>query len=192
MIFSNNYIETKELRKNGIRCGNNCKIHETALVLNPKNLILGNNIRIDARCNLINKNKIYIGNYVTIGPNCLMNTSNKIIKIKKYTHFSDNVRIYCTSELHRNTLIAGPYQQSKKTKKRSSNILISEYCMLASNTIVLPYGKFNKGSSVGTSSIVHKELKSWTIYYGNPLSEVGKRAIKAKSSSKKTSNGKKK
>ena len=36
MIFSNNYIETKELRKNGIRCGNNCKIHETVLVLNPK------------------------------------------------------------------------------------------------------------------------------------------------------------
>lgn len=174
-MFINKYLKSKDLRKAGIKCGDGCEVHETCLVLNSKKFILGNNVRIDARCNFINKNKIIINNFATISPNCIFNTSTKIIKIGKYAHLSDNVRIYCASEIQSAVKIAGKFGENKKKNIRLANIQIGDYCIIASNTLIIPFAHLSKGSSVGANSVVNKKLNSWTVYYNNPLKELKKR-----------------
>ena len=179
MVFSNRYIKSKELKDYGIKCGKNCLVHESVLILNNKNLILGNNVRIDARCNIINSGKMFIGNYVSIAPNCIFWTSNKYINIGDYAHLSDNVRIYCTNEIQNKSLIVGPFSKmTKKVKRRLSNIIISPYSIIGSASLIIPFAKFNRGSCVGANSMVNKELKAWTTHFGVPLREISKRRFR--------------
>ena len=48
---SNYWITSKELKKRGIKCGENCKIHSTAIVTHPDKLVLG---KCKNRCVLFN------------------------------------------------------------------------------------------------------------------------------------------
>ena len=82
--MNNKYLNTKDLKKLGVRCGKNCQVHETVIANNYKKIILGSNVRIDAYSILITKNMdIKIGSYIHIGSHCYL-SGQKGIEMKNF------------------------------------------------------------------------------------------------------------
>ena len=63
-MLPNYFSEEKDLRKFGIKCGSNCRMHSTVIVSHPENLKLGNNVRIGSNATILPVN---IGHGAVIG-----------------------------------------------------------------------------------------------------------------------------
>ena len=52
---------------------------------------------------------------------------------------------------------------------------LEEHCLIFANAVILPGVTVGRGAVVAAGSIVHRPLKSWGIYGGNPLVQIGRR-----------------
>ena len=183
-----NYLKTKELRKLGIRCGQNCSVHSSCIITSPKNLELGRNVRIDAFTLINSRTKIKVGSYVHIGSHVFLYSGEKGIELKNFSAVSSGVKIYAFTDDYSGEDFFGPFNKSKLKKfSKSEKIVINKYCIIGSNAVILPGAKFGIGSVVGTLSLVFSKLKSWSVYHGNPSRLI---SLRSKNLKKKIKNSK--
>ena len=181
--MKNQYFTNSELKILGVKFGKNCKVHLTANILNPKNLILGNDIRIDAFCNLINKKKIIIKNKVHIGPFCHLGSSNMEIFIDSFSGLSAAVKIYTGAEDFSGRSFFGPHNKIKN-KNKNKKLIIAKYSVIGANTIILPNSIIPEGCVVGANCVVNQKLKKWSVYRNNDLKLIMSRSKNVKKKTK--------
>lgn len=173
-MFSKEFHNEKCLKKIGIKCGKNCKIHHTAIITHPENLILKSNVRIDAFTIIVNPKKVKIGNYIHIGSHALLHAGQDEIILKDYAGVSSGVKIFTHTDDYTGDDFYSCFNKSKKTGIKSK-IVLSKYCLVGTNSVIVPKTYFSEGSTLGPLSFVAKKLKSWTMYWGNPAREYSKR-----------------
>lgn len=177
--MSTNFFHKEDyLKKIGIKCGKGCRVHSTAIITNPKNLILGKNIRIDAFTIIISVKKIYIKNFIHIGPYVLLHSGGGQIKLDSFSGISAGVKIFTHTDDYTGNQFYSPFNADGKTSGKRSNILIKKYSILGTNTIIIPGAKFGEGTVVGAQSLVYQKLDPWTTYFGLPLKKIAKRQKK--------------
>ena len=178
-MTNNKYFSSKELRKLGANCGQNCLIHQTVIINNFKNIKLGNNVRIDAYSILITSNeKIEIGSYVHIGAHCYL-SGQKGIKMKNFSGLGQGVKIYSVNDDYSGLSLTNPTTFVKqKNKESEGKVIIGKHVNIGANSIVLPNIKIGDGASIGSLSLVKKSLKGWYIYFGVPAKPLFKRSNK--------------
>lgn len=163
-IFKNKYLNSRKLKSLGIKCGENCEVHETVLILDFKKLILGSNIRIDPFCNFVNsqliciEEKTHISSYVQI-------YATKKVTIGKSCGIGSGVKIFTSNDNFTLNKQTGPFADKKKKKLfKEENLKIKDYAQIASNSLVIPGAKIQEGSVAGAYSFINKPLNKWTIY----------------------------
>ena len=172
----NFYHEENELRKLGISCGRNCKIHSTVIITHPQNLKLGSNIRIDSFTTQVNPKKIRIGNFIHIGSHSLLHAGAEEIHLKDYAGISSGVKIFTQTDDYSGKNFYGPFNKNSKRSGKIKKITLSKYCILGTNAVVIPEAEFGEGCVIGSQSLVSSKLKSWHIYYGVPIRALAKRS----------------
>lgn len=165
----NFFHDENYLRKLGIKCGKNCKIHSTVVITDPKKIELGNNVRIDAFCLIISVKKIKIGSYIHLGPYAYLHSGGGKIIIEDFAGISAGVKIFTLQDDYSGKYYTGPFNKNSKLSLRTSNILVKKYCSINTNAVVTPPAKFGTGCVVGANSTVNISLDPWKIYYGFPL-----------------------
>ena len=176
--MNNKYLNTKDLKKLGVRCGKNCQVHETVIANNYKKIILGSNVRIDAYSILITKNMdIKIGSYIHIGSHCYL-SGQKGIEMKNFSGLGQGVKIYSVNDDYSGMSLTNPTTNSKNRKKveQTGKVVIGKHVNIGANSIVLPNVKIGNGASVGSLSLVKNNLKGWFVYFGIPVLPLFKRS----------------
>lgn len=110
---------------------------------------------------------IEIGNDVYIGPGSNIIAAISTIRIGNKVMFGPNVTILAGD--HR-TDIVGSYMKDvvEKLPENDLDVTIEEDVWIGANTVILKGVTIGKGSVVGASSVVLKDIPPYSIYVGNP------------------------
>ena len=173
---NNNYfLESKDLREMGVKCGKNCLIHSTVIILNPKKLSLGKNVRIDAYSVIINVKPVIVKDYIHVGAHVLLHANKKSIILRDYCGVSAGVKIFTSTDDYSGKQFYGPYNKMSNLSTKSDTIDIKKFVIIGTNSVVVPGAKFSIGSVVGSLSFANIKLEPWFVYFGMPMRKLSKR-----------------
>jgi len=176
MRENNNYfLNSKDLKGMGVKCGKNCLIHSSVIILNPKKLLLGSNVRIDAYSIIINVKPVVIENYIHVGAHVLLQANKKSIILRDYCGVSAGVKIFTSTDDYSGKQFYGPYNKKSNLSCKSDLIDIKKFVIIGTNSIVVPGAKFSIGSVVGALSFANIKLEPWFVYLGMPMRKLSKR-----------------
>ena len=162
------FLNNKKLKSLKFKSlGKNVKISSNVTIIGAKKIKIGNNVRIDDYTILsVQEGSLEIGSNVHIGGQSYLGCVGGII-IKNNVNISQGVKIY--SKIN-------DYLNGRKFNKTIKvPVKIFNEVIIGSNSVVIGKCKINTGATVGALSFVKEDLKSWTIYAGNPVKMIKKR-----------------
>lgn len=162
------FLNDKQLKNLKFKSlGRNIKISSNVTIIGAKKIVIGNNVRIDDYTILsVQEGFLKIGSNVHIGGQSYLGCAGGII-IKNNVNISQGVKIY--SKIN-------DYLDGRKFNKTNKvPVKIFNEVIIGSNSVVIGKCKINTGATVGALSFVKEDLKSWTIYAGNPVKMIKKR-----------------
>jgi galactoside O-acetyltransferase len=59
---------------------------------------------------------------------------------------------------------------------KKGKVIINEHVIIGAGSVILPNVEIGEGVSIGALSLVNSNLKSWTLYIGNPLKKLSKKS----------------
>jgi galactoside O-acetyltransferase len=65
---------------------------------------------------------------------------------------------------------------SQFTNATGGMVTLKKHVIIGSGSVVLPKVTINEGTSVGALSLVTKDLKDWSIYFGSPAKRLRNRS----------------
>ena len=102
----------------------------------------------------------------------------KGIELKKYCGVSSGVKIFSSTDDYTGKNFFGPYNKNSKNDTLSKKIVLKKYCIIGTNSVVIPNAEFGEGSVIGALSLASKKLEKWSIYFGQPLKYLMPRSKK--------------
>ncbi len=162
------FLNNKQLKNLKFKSlGRNIKISSNVTIIGAKKIKIGNNVRIDDYSILsVQEGFLEIGSNVHIGGQSYLGCAGGVI-IKNNVNISQGVKIY--SKIN-------DYLDGRKFNKTiKAPVKIFNEVIIGSNSVVIGKCKINTGATVGALSFVKEDLKSWTIYAGNPVKMIKKR-----------------
>ncbi len=110
-------------------------------------------------------NRFVVGDSSKINKRTLIDCRGGYIHIGKNVDIAQDCRLW--------TMEHDPQSNTYETK--TGNIIIEDYCWLASNVTVLPGVTIGKGAVVASGAVVTKDVASMTIVAGVPAKKIGER-----------------
>jgi len=162
----NSELLTKnELSKiNFKKIGSNIKISKNVTIIGAKNISIGSNVRIDDYTIISAlEGKLNIGSNVHIGGQSYFGCGGEV-QIGNNIHISQGVKVYSKVDNY----LEYDDEPSVILKK----VLIKDKVIIGSGTVIVGNVTINEGTTIGALSFVKKNLNSWSIYGGNPLSFI--------------------
>lgn len=155
-VYLGDFMYLNALSRDGIRLGNNVRIHEhgwiqaTSTLDNPgKGLVIGDDTYIGPR------SYIGAGGGITIGGNVLMGASVNLL-----------------AEDHRFQAPGQPISTQGLTRK---GIVIEDDVWIGNGVIVLDGVTIGRGAVVGAGSVVTRDIPPDTVAVGNPCRMIARR-----------------
>tara|TARA_B100000579_G_C22537985_1_gene713877 strand:- start:35 stop:544 length:510 start_codon:yes stop_codon:yes gene_type:complete len=166
--MNDKFINKNLLKKYGFKkLGSNIKISQNATIIGEKNIEIGNNVRIDDYTIISAKEgRLKIGSNVHIGGQCYLGCAGGI-NINNNINISQGVKIYSKIDDYLN------FTKFNKTIK--GHVKVMSNVIIGSGSIILGKCTINQGTTIGALSFVKKDLRSWSVYAGNPLKFIKKR-----------------
>ena len=166
------YNET-ELRGMGFNSlGANVLISKMARLYDPSTISIGNNVRIDDFCILTGD--IELGSHIHIGAYSALFGGGGI-KMHDFSGTSSRVSVYSTADSFDGSGMSNPCIPDKYRSVKSGLVEFKKHVLVGAGSVILPYTVLGEGASVGALSLVHCDLRSWSIYAGVPARMIGKR-----------------
>mgnify|MGYP006124906545 FL=1 len=174
---SSDYYSSKELKKLGFKkLGKNLEIKKSVNFFCCENIVIGNNVRIEDYSIITGRGKLKIGDYVHISSHCCL-LGKYGIDLGNYVTIAPGVKIFSGSDDYSGNEIYTSFLKDKKfLEKNRGRIKIGDYVIVGSNSVIMPNLNIEEGVAIGALSFVNKNLKSWTIYYGNKIVKGKKRS----------------
>jgi acetyltransferase-like isoleucine patch superfamily enzyme len=70
----------------------------------------------------------------------------------------------------------GPMAPIGSTNLNIKKTVLSDYSIIATQSIIFPGCNLAEGSVLGAMSLAHRPLKPWTVYFGIPAVPIKKRS----------------
>ena len=160
--MNSEFLSEESLKKLQFKkLGTNIKISKNVTIIGEKNVSLGSNIRIDDFTIIsANNGNLDIGSNVHIGGQSYFGCSGDI-KIGSNVNISQGSRFYSKINEYLEFEPGNNYVLKK--------ITIKDNVIIGSGTVVIGQCTIEEGTTVGALSFVKDNLKSWSIYAGNPI-----------------------
>ena len=176
-MSNNNFSWNEKIKKELKYCGENVYIGKNVVLTNPSEVVLGDNVRIDP-FTLITTG-LNVGNYVQICSHVVLGGGNKHnITLGNWTFIGYGSKLFCASEDYSGEY--GPVNEYWGNNKIfRGDIVFKDYSGIASDVMVFPNVTIPEGCTIGAKSFIHtkNDLKSWSVFLGNPL-ELHKKRYK--------------
>ena len=88
------------------------------------------------------------------------------------------MKIFSSTDDYTGKNFFGPYNKNSKNDTLSKKIVLKKYCIIGTNSVVIPNAEFGEGSVIGALSLASKKLEKWSIYFGQPLKYLMPRSKK--------------
>jgi acetyltransferase-like isoleucine patch superfamily enzyme len=146
-------------------CGENVIIGKSVRIRNPEKVSIGSNTIIDDFTYI--SCELEIGEYCHISSNVHFGGGKSKITIGNYVGIATGCSIHgCSSDYMEISLDLPSVPEDKKYGGKCSPIIIEDYCLLGSHTVVLPGTHLPEGLATGAHMVVGgQKYKSWTLYY---------------------------
>ncbi len=159
-----------ELEKFGFSSfGENVLISKKASIYSPDRIKIGSNVRIDDFCIL--SGDIVIGNHVHIAAYSALFGSNGI-ELKDFSGISSRVTIYSSSDDYTGMYLTNPTVPAEYKKIYGGKVTLEKHVIVGASSVILPNVTLKEGSSIGAMTLITKDTKEWTIYFGIPAKEL--------------------
>lgn len=173
---SSDYYSIKDLKNFGFKkIGRNLQIKKSVKFFFSKNITIGSNVRIEDFSIITGRGKIQIGDYVQISSHCCL-LGKYGIKIGNYVTLAPGVKIFSgTDDYHGNDIYTSFLKNKKFKEKIRGKVIIKDYVIIGSNSVVMPKLTIEEGVAIGALSFVNKSLQEWNIYFGLNIKKSRKR-----------------
>lgn len=175
-MLQSKYLTEHDLSDFGFKgIGNNVRISEDARIYGPENIIIGNNVRIDDFTILSAVNgHIEIGDYVFIARNCHL--SGKYgITMQDFSSMAANTVIYSASDDYSGMFMTAQAIPQKYTNLIGGPVNIGRHVIIGASTVIIGAAQIGEGCSVGSLSLIIKDLDDWGVYAGIPVKRLKER-----------------
>jgi len=169
--MNKDFFEEDFLKKKNFRCiGHNIKISKNTTIIGEQNISLGSNVRIDDYTIISAENgSLTIGSNVHIGGQSYLGCSGNI-------EIGNNVNISQGSKLY--SKINNYLEFEKNNNFDLKKIIIKDNVIIGSSSVIIGKCTIEEGVTIGALSFVKENLKSWSVYAGNPIKFIKSRKKK--------------
>lgn len=161
--MNSEYLSEKDLKKINFKSlGQNVMISKNVTLIGENNISLGSNVRIDDYCIISsNEGHLKIGNDVHIGGQSYLGCAGNLT-IGNNINIAQGVKIY--TKINDYTSFDGD-----NNKFILGKIVIGDQVIIGSNSVLIGRCTIGEGATIGALSFVKSDLKSWSVYAGNPI-----------------------
>ena len=171
------YYTQEKLNKLGFKSiGKNVKISDKVSIYDCEQMTIGDNSRIDDFC--VISGNIQIGSNVHITPMCLIAGGIKGVILEDFTTLAYGVKIFSQSDDYTGETMTNSLIPKKFKREIIEKVLVKQYSIIGSNSVVMPGVILETGTSVGAMSLILSSTSAWGIYYGIPATRIKDRSKK--------------
>lgn len=176
------YLSTDQVTEFGFKhVGNNVLISDKASVYNANKISIGDNCRIDDFCLL--SGSLDIGSFTHLAPYCMLAGGESGIVVGHYVTFAYGAKVFSeTDDYSGKGLVGSLVPRELKIKLEKEQVYISSYCIIGTNSTIMPPSSLAEGVAVGAHSLVKTRLDAWGLYCGVPAVFLRSRSRAVKTS----------
>lgn len=151
----------------GVRVYQGCRLHP------PELIEIGDHSQIDEGVRIFAGLGVRIGRHVHFAFGSSI-SGGGICEVGDFVGIGAGGRILTGSEEIQGGL-TNPTVPRELRRVRRQTTRIGAHVLIFTNSVVLPGVTIGEGAVVSAGSVVHRDLKPWGIYAGNPLVQMGVR-----------------
>lgn len=140
--------------------------YEYTKIVGIENIEFGNPVIIDDFVFIYARKKIKLGNYVHIA-NFTSITGGENFTMGDVSGLSSGVRIFTGTDDFTGWGLGHPLIPEKYRNTTRAPIEIGRFCIVGTNSVILPGVTIGEGAMVGAGSVVTRDLEPWGVYLGN-------------------------
>lgn len=154
--------------------GRGVKVYAGCKLFPPELISLGAFTQVDEGV------RVYAGREVVLGRHVHLAFGSSIsgggaCYIDDFAGIGAGVRLITGTEVVGSETLTNPTVPAASRGVHRGTVRIRAHAVVFTNATVLPDVEIGEGAVVAAGSIVHRSLRPWTIYAGNPLVPVGTR-----------------
>lgn len=157
------------------KIGENVKIGKNVYFRYPELIEIGNNVIIDEFCYFTTS--LLIEDYVHISTSCsVIGGKDSLFIMREFSAMGAGSRIICKSDDFMEPCLTHAHIPMKYRKVSGNGIVeLQQYAILGTSCVCHPGVVIKEGATVGSLSLVTKDLDSWWVYYGIPAKRYKRR-----------------
>ena len=165
------FYSDKELKEMGFKyLGNNVNISRKASIYNIHSISIGDNVRIDDFCIL--SGNITLGRNIHIAAYCCLFAGEYGIEMKDFSGLSSRCAVYALTDDYSGLHMTNPTVPDKYRNVFGGQVTIGRHSLIGTGSTILPGINIGEGVSVGSMSLINKDLSPWGIYIGIPCRKL--------------------
>lgn len=154
-------------------CGTGVRVYQGCHLHPPELIEIGDYSQIDEGVRIFSGLGVRIGRHVHFAFGSSI-SGGGICEVGDFVGIGAAVRILTGSEEIQGGL-TNPTVPRELRRVRRQTTRIGAHVLVFTNSVVLPGVTVGEGAVVSAGSVVHRDLKPWGIYAGNPLVQIGVR-----------------
>ncbi len=154
--------------------GTDVVIWPMAKIINPEVISICDRVIIDDFVLLMGGKTTRIGSFVHIAAHSSIVGGGEF-SMEDFSGLSGGVRVYTGNEDYSGGCLTNPTVPEPYRHKTCSYVRIERHAIIGANTVILPGVTIGEGVAVGANSLVTKDCKPWTTYFGSPAKPIRSR-----------------
>lgn len=179
MMLKSEYYSERDLLNFGFKkLGRGVQISTDARIYGQENISIGNNVRIDDFVTISATNGfVEINNNVFIARGCHISGFFGVI-LNDFSSMAANTIIYSASDDYSGNYLTAQAIPQEYTAHIGGVVNVGKHVIIGAGTTIIGACNIGTGCSIGSMSLVIRDLLDWNIYAGVPAKIIKKRSDK--------------
>ena len=154
--------------------GRDVTIWPMARVVRPEAISIGDSVIIDDFVYMAGGRSTVIGSFVHIAMHASIAGGGELT-MADFSGLSGGVRVYTGNEDYNGGSLTNPTVPLPYRHPDRSFVRIEKHVIVGANSVILPGVTIGEGAVIGANSLVTKDCKPWTVYFGTPARPLRRR-----------------
>jgi galactoside O-acetyltransferase len=163
-----------ELRRWLKKSGHDVKVHTNSRIFPSERVEIGDFSQLDEGVFIYAGRGVRVGSHVHLAHAVTISGGGECV-IEDFAGIGIGVRLVTGTEEVNAGGLTNPTIPKAWRKVSRGRVHVGEHALVFTGSIVLPNVTIGVGAVVSAGSLVHRDLKPWGIYAGNPLVQIGTR-----------------